>query len=147
MRRGCSRCWLQAFPKPAAAFSMGSKKGSDMTNSTKPELKPCPFECGSSDVELKDFTKTTPFSGRGKSWVKCQTCKSEGPKCGTPSEAITAWNTRAPLPKLKASCFTCAYNDRMTSVEPCRSCPAAGPDGRGWPKYKPRPTPPKTGGE
>lgn len=65
-----------------------------MTDIKTPELLPCPF-CPSPDVALKDFTHKTVFSGRGRSWGKCEQCKAEGPKCETPKLAAAAWNTRA----------------------------------------------------
>lgn len=60
------------------------------------ELKPCPF-CGGKDVD-----EAGPSLGCSRWRIVCDDCGAEGPPHGTeqsteyhPSEAISAWNTRA----------------------------------------------------
>lgn len=62
------------------------------------DLKPCPF-CGSGGAELMLFCD--PEEGRDNSGpsrrIQCAVCHIEAPFYPTEKEAITAWNTRAPL--------------------------------------------------
>lgn len=51
----------------------------------------CPF-CGSEGTTLMDLT-----DGTGMAWVKCISCRAEGPKRETGVEAVDAWNGTAGL--------------------------------------------------
>lgn len=50
----------------------------------------CPF-CGSTHLESWDQP--------GIAWVACRDCGTEGPIHTTETEAVAAWNRRAPAPK------------------------------------------------
>jgi len=60
------------------------------------DLLPCPF-CGGPDT--RHFNNPDEF-GRPSHGIQCANgeCWVCGPECETPSEAIAAWNRRAPLP-------------------------------------------------
>lgn len=49
----------------------------------------CPF-CGSEGTTLMDLT-----DGTGMAWVKCLSCRAEGPKRESVAEAVAAWNGTA----------------------------------------------------
>lgn len=60
---------------------------------TTPELLPCPF-CG--EQGEMDGTTWRPTDGKEVGWITCNGCNAYGPTLPK-SEAIAAWNTRAPL--------------------------------------------------
>lgn len=68
------------------------------------ELLPCPF-CGSGPAQSENRFTNASFSGVeihsrgqvGMPEVYCGTCAAVGPPHPTETEAITAWNRRAPV--------------------------------------------------
>lgn len=73
---------------------------------TDVELKPCPF-CGSSDVEVSWYTRTSSPDPAGY-YVECVSCAASGQGFDiqgempdrieyTKAKAIAAWNTRIPM--------------------------------------------------
>lgn len=56
------------------------------------ELRPCPF-CGGAASVITDHETATAY-------VMCETCDACGGRRETPANAIAAWNTRAPDPRI-----------------------------------------------
>ena len=57
------------------------------------ELKPCPF-CGTLARRIKNHGCSADF------WGHCRKCFADGPMAPTKDEAIAAWNTRIPDPRI-----------------------------------------------
>jgi len=85
---------LDSLPQPGGGAGKGLVPEPSSCVPEAAALKPCPF-CGCDDAETYRFMKS------GRHWTSCVACGADGPLGVSDTDAIAAWNRRAPSEGLR----------------------------------------------
>lgn len=86
-----------------------------MTTKQTPELKPCPF-CGSNEINKTDLAIRDDDGEVCHYLCICPDCTVMQIPCDTKTEAIAAWNTRAPSAITKEEAVPRATADKLAEA-------------------------------